>query len=187
MTDVLPAPTTSEAPFFSERFGIDAAVCDGLLGLALARGGDFADLFFEHSTQRSLLLEDGRVRLGQAGVLQGLGVRVVAGEAVGYASTERFDLESMQAAARTAAEIAADGGGTAHLPEPTRPVPIADRYPVDTLSVDEPPGIPRSLLHRADEAARRVAPSIRNIVGRVVEHVKRIAVATSDGRLVVDT
>src|SRR3712207_2591710 len=35
--------------FFTDRFGVDARVCDALLTLALARGGDYADLFFEYT------------------------------------------------------------------------------------------------------------------------------------------
>ena len=174
------------AEYFAERFGIDAHVCDGLLAVALERGGDFADLFFEHSTRRSLLLEDGRVRAGQVGAEQGLGVRVVIGESVGYASTERLDADSMRAAARTAAEVAARGGGVAPVVAPVRPVPTADRYPVETPSTDQPPEAALDLLRRADVAARAVTPSVQNVFGRVAEHVRRIAVATSDGRLVTD-
>jgi TldD protein len=88
--------------FFAGRFGIDAAVCDALLRLALARGGDYADLFFEHSRQRSFTFEEGAVRGTSSGVVQGLGVRVVLGDAIGYAYTEGFDQESMREAARTA-------------------------------------------------------------------------------------
>ena len=33
-----------------------------LLGLALARGGGFADLYFEHETTSSLFLEEGIIR-----------------------------------------------------------------------------------------------------------------------------
>ena len=177
---------TADGPaFFADRFGVDTGVCDGLLALALDRGGDYADLFFEHSTRRALLLEDGRVRGGQTGIEQGVGVRVVAGESVGYASTERLDQDSMRGAARTAAEIAAAGGGQA-LATPLRPVSVADRSPVAALSTDEPPDASLALLRRADAAARAAAPSITNVYGRVVEHVRRTAVATSDGRLVTD-
>src|SRR5688572_8383355 len=178
---------TQRAGFFAERFGIDPARCQDLLDLALARGGDFADLFFQHSTRRSLLLEDGRVRSGQGGVEQGLGVRVVVDEAVGYASTERLDRESMRAAARRAGEIAAHGGGPPITVSPVRSVPVTDRSPVASLSTDEPPSTSLDLLRRADAAARAVAPSISNVFGRVMENVRRTAVATSDGRLVEDT
>src|SRR5688572_8058917 len=169
---------TQGTEFFAERFGIDTPTCQSILDLALERGGDFADLFFEHSTRRSLLLEDGRVRSGQGGTEQGLGVRVVVGEAVGYASTERLDFESMRAAARRAAGVAGHGGGQAAVVSAVRSVPVVDHSPVATPSVDEPPDTALDLLRRADTAARAVAPSIRNVFGRVMEHVRRTAVAT---------
>ena len=56
-----------------------------LLSLALSRGGSFADLYFEHETTSSLLLEEGIIRTASAGVSCGLGVRVVSGERTGYA------------------------------------------------------------------------------------------------------
>ncbi|MEE8217821.1 MAG: DNA gyrase modulator, partial [Vicinamibacteria bacterium] len=46
-----------------------------LLSRALSRGGTFADLYFEHETTSSLLLEEGIIRTASAGVTCGLGVR----------------------------------------------------------------------------------------------------------------
>src|SRR6266496_1530593 len=74
-----------------------------LLALALERGGQFADLYFEHHRTSSLLLEEGIIRTASAGVTCGLGVRVVAGERTGYAYTDDLSPRAMAHAARTAA------------------------------------------------------------------------------------
>ncbi|MCG6920931.1 MAG: metalloprotease TldD, partial [Acidobacteria bacterium] len=66
-----------------------------LLSHALSRGGSFADLYFEHETTSSLLLEEGIIRTGSAGVTCGLGVRVVSGERTGYAYTDDLSWEAM--------------------------------------------------------------------------------------------
>ena len=171
--------------FFAERFGVDASVCDRLLGEALGRGGEYADLYFEHSEQRSLGFEEGVARGGSSGVVQGVGIRVVLGEAVGYAYAERFDIEAMREAARTAAHVAANAGGV------TTAIPVcrsevADRYPTPAPSVEEPAATVVDLLRRADAVARGVATSIENVQVRLIEQVKRIAVATSEGRLAGD-
>src|SRR3970040_1952885 len=77
-----------------------------LLSLALARGGTFADLYFEHETTSSLLLEDALIRTASAGVTCGLGVRVVSGERTGYAYTDDLSWPAMARAAETAAHLA---------------------------------------------------------------------------------
>ncbi len=45
MTAVARPPTSGSLAFFADRFAIDARLCDALLSVALARGGDYADLF----------------------------------------------------------------------------------------------------------------------------------------------
>ena len=55
--------TTTEAyraPFApGNSIGIDAEVCRKLLDIALSRGGDYADLFFEYCASGSLGFEEG--------------------------------------------------------------------------------------------------------------------------------
>ena len=106
--------------------GIDAALAERLLSAALSSGGDYADLYFEHRSGADYVLEDGRIRTVGRGVTLGLGVRVLRGDATGYAYTEELDEERMAEAARTAAQIAASGAAPG--PIAVRPVPLADRY-----------------------------------------------------------
>ena len=184
MTAVASPPTPGGLAFFADRFAVDARLCDALLSEALARGGDYADLFFQHEARRTLSVEEGRVHGTSAAVVQGLAVRVVQGDAVGLAATECLDAESMRRAARAAAAIAAGGGATS--PRSVRPVDAADAYPVATLPGEEPAEAGLALLRRVDAAARAVAPSISDVQVRLGEETRRIAVATSEGCLVGD-
>src|SRR4029079_8221459 len=106
-----------------------------LLGLALERGGQFADLYFEHHRTSSLLLAEGIIRTASAGVTCGLGVRVVSGERTGYAYTDDLSPEAMARAARTAAHIAADPRTVP--PQAVSPAVVDRRYGAET-----PPGPP---------------------------------------------
>jgi TldD protein len=182
-----PTTRTDDAlAFFAAHLGLDAALCHEVLAAALSRGGDHADLFAQHARGRALSLEDGVVRGGTT-VDAGVGVRVVRGEAVGYASSERFERDALLAAARTASEIAAGGG----MPPMTVPslhrLEVRNHYPVAVFSLDEPAPDALALLRRADEAAHAAASTVRHVHGWLIEEVKRIAVATADGRLVGDT
>src|SRR4051812_38510769 len=184
---VLYQPQVSDAlSFFAGHFGLDDSLCQDVLRTALAHGGDHADLYAQHAQNRYLTIENCIVR-GGATVDAGVGVRVIRGEAVGYAVSERFDRESLLAAARTASETAAGGGMTATRVAPLVRFAVDDHYPVASLSLDEPAPVALDLLRRADSAARAVAPSITNVQGRLFEEVKQIVVATSDCRLVGDT
>lgn len=186
MAVLAPPPVLDAAAFFADGFGLDAGRCRQVLSAALAGGGDHADLYAQHAHGRTLSLEDGVVR-GGTSVDAGVGVRVVRGEAVGYASTERFDREALLAAARAAGEIAA-GGGLPQATIPTlQPIRVPDHYPVVAFSLDEPTPACLALLHRVDAAARGAAPSVTNVQGGLIEEVKRILVATEDGRLAADT
>src|SRR6187549_837104 len=89
--------------------GIDENVCRRLLDVALASGGDYADLFFEYRAAGSLFYEDGITKSASRGVSLGLGVRVRKGDATGYAHVEDLDFDAMRRAAHTAAQIARAG------------------------------------------------------------------------------
>src|SRR6185437_5592601 len=88
---------------------IDAALARRLLELALADGGDYADLYFEYRAGADYIYEDDRVKSVGRGITLGLGVRVLKGDATGYAYCEELTWEAMAQAARTAAQIAAAG------------------------------------------------------------------------------
>src|SRR5438552_717552 len=120
-----------------------------LLALALERGGEFADLYFEHHRTSSLLLEEGIIRTASAGVTCGLGVRVVSGERTGYAYTDDLSWAAMARAASTAAHIAADTRTVP--PQAVSPAPVERRYGPDTgpVPVVLAPGWPGILLHEA--------------------------------------
>src|SRR5512145_2941252 len=101
--------------YFS-RFGVSERMIAETLSAALARGGDFADVFFQHKIGADLAREDGAVNRAFASVELGVGVRVVKGDQTGYGYTEELTPEALLAAARTAAAIA-DG--------PSRAGPVA--------------------------------------------------------------
>jgi TldD protein len=75
---------------------------------AMSKGGDYADLFFEHKISNTLGLEDGKVNQAYSNVDFGMGVRVLKGDQTGFAYTENISLKDMLKVASTAASIAND-------------------------------------------------------------------------------
>jgi TldD protein len=88
------------------HFGVTALELKKVLAVALEKGGDYADLFFEHTFSNSLSLQDGAVNRSGANIDFGVGVRVLSGDQTGYAYVEDVTLNEMLKAARTAARIA---------------------------------------------------------------------------------
>lgn len=93
-------------PFALEHFGVSESDLRKVLATALEKGGDYADLYFEHSFQNSIGLQDGAVNNARSNIDFGVGVRVLCGDQTGYAYVENVTLEEMMKAARTAAQIA---------------------------------------------------------------------------------
>jgi TldD protein len=154
-----------------------------LLSLALGRGGGFADLYFEHETTSSLLLEEGIIRTASAGVSCGLGVRVVVGERTGYAYTDDLSWPAMARAAETAAHIASDSRTLP--PQPVSPVPVERRYGEASVGV-LPLGERIALVERADRAARAFDARVEKVIVSLGEQTRRLRIANSAGVLVED-
>ena len=155
-----------------------------LLSRALARGGTFADLYFEHETTSSLFLEEGIIRTASAGVTCGLGVRVVSGERTGYAYTDDLSWPAMSHAADTAAHIASDSRTLS--PQPVSPAPVLRRYGEQSLG-GLPLGDRIALVERADKAARAHDPRVEKVIVSLAEQTRRVRIANSAGLLAEDT
>lgn len=89
-----------------KHFSVSEEDLKKVLAAALEKGGDYADLFFEHTFNNSVGLRDGEVNTASSNIDYGVGVRVLAGDQTGYAYVENTTLEDMLKAARTAARIA---------------------------------------------------------------------------------
>ncbi len=164
---------------------IDEAVIEGVLGAALRRGGDFAEVFAEDRRGTGARLDDGRVEDLASGRERGAGIRVVSGETTGFAHTSDLSEAGLRTAAEAAAAAARQGGGgvrtvafrRVHAPAPTDVAVLPE-----TVAKAEKV----ALLRRADEAARRAGGSIRQVSALYGDSRRRILVANSEGVLASD-
>src|SRR5687767_13281889 len=90
---------------------IDTEIARKLLDIALSKGGTYADLFFEYSASGSYSYDEGILKSAGRAVTMGLGVRVIKGDATGYAYVEDLSMEAMARAAQTASAIASGAQG----------------------------------------------------------------------------
>ena len=54
---------------------IDPAILKKVIGKALEKGGDFADVYLENRVSRQILMEESKFKNGLYGISQGAGVR----------------------------------------------------------------------------------------------------------------
>ena len=97
---------------YLDIFKVTEQQLQSLVGTALSRGGDFADLYFEHTTFFNLILRDGNVSSGGFHTDYGVGIRVLKGEKTGYAYSENLEMSEMVKAAEAASAIAQAGGSS---------------------------------------------------------------------------
>jgi TldD protein len=178
-------PTRAGGAVASPLDAIDAATAERLLSAALGSGGDYADLYFEYRSGADFSFEEGRVRTVGRGVILGLGIRVLRGDATGYAYTEELSEERMREAARTAGQIASSGAAPG--PVAVKQISVPSFYPVRESSLERPGTDKVELLRQADRAARDFDPRIVRVEVSLSEEWREVLVVSSDGRMARDS
>src|SRR5262245_17901179 len=171
--------------FFRDRFGLDDRNLAAALDAALERRIDYADLFFEYSTQDSVVLEEGIVKTGDRHLEQGVGVRAQVGERQGYAHSDELSAEALQIAARTARSISADAGAGSRAAVVPRSG-ARDLYPVAQPPTDATVASRIALVEAIDPDGASRGPRIVEVMASCVTQHCSVLVMGSDGTLAED-
>jgi len=146
----------------------------------LPAGADDGDLYIEHSSAESLALEEGRVKHVSASTHQGMGARVIKGEASGHAFTDRFETSALMQAGKSARAIAESGKNKA-------PVAIHNDVSAPALYQGANPseGVDflqrKSLLEELDALARSLDPRVKQVFANVSSSFSDIHIIRMDG------
>ncbi len=151
-----------------------------VLAACLAKGADFADVFFEYRVTSSLSFEEDAVKSARRGIVQGVGIRAVKGDQIGFAFSEELTLEKMLEAANAAAAIAADNTAKARI------LPVSEMKPKNLYKVSElatSADLTKKLefIKEANEAAKAYDSKIVRVNVGFNDEVKHIAYTNSDG------
>lgn len=170
---------TLETHPFAALFGIDESVSTQALSEAMSRGAEFADLYFQYVRTTSLSLEDGIISSANTGIDQGVGIRAVIGDQVGYAFSESLEADAIYKAARTAAAIAE---GTKNVPPQHLQGRGVDNYYAIDRDWDEVNITERlPLVQSAETMTRAMDPSIEKVSVGWMDRDERVLIVTSDG------
>lgn len=167
------------AGYFEREFAMSDALCEKVLAKALSKGGDFADLYFEHTISNYVILEDGKVNRAYSDVALGVGIRTVKGDQVGYGYTQELEEKSMLAAASTAATIA-----SAQATNPAGQfirLKTDNYYPLERLLTAVPLESKLPLVQLVNDTCFALSPLIVKVNATLHDQQKRILVVGSDG------
>ncbi|MFN3218326.1 MAG: TldD/PmbA family protein [Acidimicrobiales bacterium] len=164
---------------------IDTDVIDATLAVAMATGGEFAEIFAEDKRSSSAMFDDGKVEELSSGRDRGAGIRVVVGDTTGFAHTADLSPEGLRSAAEAAAAAARSGGGGTRI-VPLERVRAASPNVVEILPETVAKATKVELLGRADGVARSVADAITQVSARYADSRRRILVANTEGVLAGD-
>jgi len=167
-----------------DHFGVDEPLLARVLGKAMERGADYADLYFQQSRGSAMSMEDGIVSRASSTVDRGVGIRVLVGGQTGYAYSEDLDAESMCEAAATAASIAQGGGGVP--PQAFRGRDVPDLYPPEEGWRDVDVGQRLPILRELDRLTRSKEPAVSRVSVGLRDGESRILVVNSLGEARAD-
>jgi len=164
--------------------GLSMASLEAAINTAMGPGITASDLYFQFSRQENWGLEDGIVKEGSHSIEQGVGVRAVSGEKVGFAYSDELTPAALDEAAKSARAIARAGStGQVQAWKRRSAKPLyAALDPIDSLAA----GQKVALLSEMDAYARSLDPRVVQVMAGVSASVDTILIAASDGTFAGD-
>jgi len=151
----------------------------------LPANADDGDLYLEYSSSESLALEEGRVKHVSASTHQGIGARVIKGEASGHAYTDSLEADALMQAARSARSIAGHGGASSpvHIhAASTAPRLYQAVNPAANIDFSER----KAMLEKLDKLARDLDPRVRQVFANISSSFSDIHIVRMDGAHIHD-
>ena len=171
--------------YYLDIFKVSQPQLKTLTDTALAKGGDFSDLYFEHTTYFNLLLKDGVVSSGGFHVDFGVGIRVLKGEKTGYAYSENTEMNDMLDAARAASAIATGTcGNRIYMPVKDRK---HDLYPTQQNWRENSADNFLPFLKELEKEVFAKDSRIIKVIARMSDSVSDVMMYNSLGELTCDT
>ncbi|MFC1726021.1 TldD/PmbA family protein [candidate division KSB1 bacterium] len=170
---------------FGKYFGVTKEDMGKVLQVALSKGGEYSDLFFEYKISHGINMEEDIIKSTSENISLGVGVRVIKGEQTGYGYTNELTLEKMKSAAETAAAIAS-GSGKVWSADLTVQNLSSNFYPIteDFAAVDVADKI--VMVEESAKAARSVSDKINQVNAFLADEMQYVTIATSEGKIVSD-
>jgi TldD protein len=178
------APVSESAAGYMDHFEVTPEILQKIIAAAMAKGADYADLFFEHTMNNRSSLEDGKVNSAYSNISFGVGIRVLKGDQTGFAYSETVTPEAMIKAAGTAANIASSTQqpGSVNINEFTPPnyYPVVNSWENTSIKSKIP------FLLRMNEKVFAADKRVTKLNAFIIDSSSYILFYNSEGKLTWD-
>ena len=162
----------------------DKKLIEEVLGVAMASGADFAEVYAERTRNNSIRFVDGKIDRINDNFLSGVGIRAFLGTRTIYASTTDISRDGLLRCARSVSD--AMGEGKAEISIVLTPKNIIDIHPVKVDFCQTETKIKSDILKQACFAAKEHSERISQVQGTLAGVDHSIMVANSEGLFVCD-
>lgn len=145
---------------------------------------DYADIYLQHSTNESWVLEDGIVKTGSFHIESGLGVRALHEDKTGFAYADEITASALQQAASAARGIVAAGQAKQIQVPATQAQQTRYSATNPLASLDEVAKI--ELLREIDAYARALDSRVVEVIASISGSYDEVLVIATDGTLATD-
>jgi len=146
-------------------------------------GADDGELYLEYSESEALMFDNGRLKTANFNTDQGFGLRVVAGEASGYAHAGDLSEAALLRAASAVSTVKAGYSGTlAEAPPRTNRRLYGDENPIPSPGFEAK----AKLLQEIDAWTRAEDPRVRQVTAALAASWQHVEILRADGQLVRD-
>ncbi len=172
---------------YLKLFGVTPDDLKKLINIALSKGGDYADLYFEHTRSCELTLQDGEVNATGTHIDYGVGIRVLSGDQTGYAYSESTVWSQMENAAKIAAQIASDSNSKNHPPLNINQLISKDNYyPINQRLEDISVSDKIPYLQELNSLIFEMDSRVVKVIGRIMDSNSKVLFFNSYGEAFSD-
>ena len=179
------SPNSTGNNLISSYFGFSKEQINQLLQIALSKGGDFSEFYFEYSKDNSVSMEEGLIKNSSELISLGVGIRVIKGNNYGYAYSNELTFESIKSAALTAAAIASGNSKVqvVNVNETKIAKTVYDlSSPVSDLTLNEK----IQMIRTAHDTAATFDSKIKKVSASLADGMQYVTIANSEGLLISD-
>lgn len=168
-----------------KNIGVDDSDLSKLLGIALSKGREYADIFLEFAIATEITFDGDRIRNIGLEMASGGASRASAGDSSSFCATEDLTYEGLARTARAVADTST--GNQARIPSNLSRLSLSDLYPAQSTACAVPIHAKQAVLLRLVEAIQKSDRRVREVFVNYRDSLRFISLATSEGTVAYDT
>ena len=174
-----------QLPDYEKIFGVTKEEMKKLLDVALSKGGDFSELFFEYTISNSMMMQDDILKSSSEVIIKGVGIRVLRDEQTGYGFTNELTFDKMRETALSAAAIAT-GNSRIKAANLNVSKPKSNVYDLNKIIAESDLEDKIKLVNEAYSTALKHDNKIIKVTSSLGDSIQFVTIVNSEGDLISD-